>query len=184
MVPIIFSLKVETFDGHKRSFQCHLTLFSCIHNVLKLTWPHHSFPPTLGAWCHPIYLKCLVKIHYSRTSEDTLGKQSLISPFESDLSSEMELCSVHSYFGMLIQHCLPYWCYPFLQFSCWTLSSLRSGGNVLITFLASISQNIYFRLPMSVTHIGHSLRYFMRKMWLTIRWFSFEARFWGLKYST
>lgn len=96
----------------------------------------------------------------------------------------MELCSVHSYLGMLIQHCLPYWFYPFLQFSCWTLSSLRSGGNILITFLASISQNIYFRLPMSVTHIGHSLRYFMRKMWLTIRWFSFDARFWGLKYST
>lgn len=74
-----------------------------------------------------------------------------------------------------------YWFYLFLQFSCWTVSSLRSEGNVLIISLASISQNIDFMLLMSVTHIGHSLKYFMIKMWLKIRQFYFDARFWGLK---
>lgn len=37
------------------------------------------------------------------------------------------LCSF--LFGILIKHCPPYWFRRFLQFPCWTLSTLRSGAN-------------------------------------------------------
>lgn len=64
------------------------------------------------------------------------------------LSPEMELYSVHSYFGTLIKHCPPYWFCHFLQFPCWTLSTqIRSQQEAMF--------ESFFRLCFS-KHLLHA----------------------------
>lgn len=79
---IFFSLAVESFDGHKRSFQCHATLFSYIHNIFKLISPNHYFP--LNPWW-------LMPVHVPGTSfQNPLFKDYLRGhPWEADFDHSL-----------------------------------------------------------------------------------------------